>query len=166
MFEQIKQQRVFLEIIKNNDVLLGILLGFGKKNAQSYAEGEIKKMGFFPKESDKISTITLPEFRAHLNDPETLVLRDRYLKCRTKIKEVFLDQNILEQTLEFLIIQESAKNNTRSLADLATAAQHKREATANMSPESVADPITAHSQQLTHKHSMSLIQSPQVRKDE
>ena len=52
--------------------------------------------------SDKVSFIQLPSFRANLKDPETMQLREKYLKCRDKIQAIFLDQNVVDQVLKFL----------------------------------------------------------------
>jgi hypothetical protein len=102
LFERVKQEQALLKLLQNNDVLLGIILGFGKNNAQCFAEGDRKKLGFFPAASDKISSIQLPSFRANLNDPETMLLREKYLKCRDRIQAIFLDQNVIVDILPFL----------------------------------------------------------------
>lgn len=102
LFEQVKRERVFFGLLKHNEMLLGILLGFGKNNSRLYAQEKMKGLVFFPEEVDRIPQVELPVFRARLRDQETMKLRERYLKCRTKIKEVFLDQNLLDQTFKIL----------------------------------------------------------------
>lgn len=103
LLEQAKYQPLFSVLLKKNEALLGIILGFGRNNSFRFSqEKSMKELSLFPKEEDKIPSIDLPVFRADLEDPETKELRAKYLRCRQKIKTTFLDHNPLNETLKIL----------------------------------------------------------------
>jgi hypothetical protein len=103
LLEQTKDQPLFSVLLKKNEALLGMILGFGRNNSWKFSkEKSLKKLGLFPREEDKVPSIELPVFRADWGDPQTNELREKYLNCRQKIKTTFLDHNPLDQALGIL----------------------------------------------------------------
>jgi hypothetical protein len=102
LFEEARKHPFFLEVLGKHDGLLGILLGYGRKNALGYFENKMNHFGFFPRKEDADHLIRLPHFRANWSDPETLELRGKYLRCREKIKEKFLDHNVLDEVFKMI----------------------------------------------------------------
>lgn len=100
------------DILHHHDGLLGTLLGFGRNNSwlfyklytendetiesqlQSFTEGDI--LDFNP------LFMTLPGFRAVPNDPETVQLKESYLKQYKNIIHHYQKGNFLEITLKQL----------------------------------------------------------------
>jgi len=107
LFERAKQQPFFSGLLRKHEGLLGILLGYGKNNSRLFSEGKMDRLGFFPKQEDSLSPIALPPFRADWGDQETICLREKYLSCREKIRIIFLNQNLLDHTLKFLLSDET-----------------------------------------------------------
>jgi hypothetical protein len=102
LYEQAKQTPLFSVLLKGNEALLGIILGYGKTNSMLFSQRKMNDLGLFPKEADKIASICLPTFRANWDDPETIQLREKYLAGRKKIKTIFLDHNAFDQILKIL----------------------------------------------------------------
>lgn len=106
----------FIDNIDNNQMLWGILLGYGKHNAAQYNK---KNREYFNARalSDaplKYSTIKLDpfgeydysllmmgsiHFAADLNHPETIALEKKYKELRAKISAIYAQGNFLEITL-------------------------------------------------------------------
>lgn len=102
LLEKARDQPLFSALLNNNEFLLGMLLGFGKNNARLYSEKKMHSLGCFPLEEDDVGPIELPAFRANWDDPETTLLREKYLKCRRRIKQRFLDQDAYGEVLKIL----------------------------------------------------------------
>lgn len=102
LFEEAKRKPLFSKVLKRNEGLLGILLGFGKNNSWLFSNGKMDQLGYFPMQEDISSPVDLPAFRANWNDPETLLLRDKYIRSRKKIEEVFFGNEPLDQVFRFL----------------------------------------------------------------
>lgn len=102
LFEEAKRQPLFSKVLKRNEGLLGILLGFGKNNSWLFSDGKMDQLGYFPRKEDDSSPVDLPAFRANWSDPETLLLRDKYIRSRKKIEEIFFANEPLDQAFRFL----------------------------------------------------------------
>ena len=108
LLEEAKRWPLRSVLLKGNEALLGIILGFGKNNSWRFAKREnMKKFGLFPKKEDQTGKVRLPIFRADWEDPETHQLRDRYVKCREKIQTTFLDRDPLDEVINILFEQQS-----------------------------------------------------------
>lgn len=107
LLEEAKHQPLFSVLLKGDEALVGIILGFGKSNSRRYSQKKnMEEFGVFPREEDRVGSIGLPVFRADWKDPETVLLRDRYLKCRQKIQTTFLDRDPFEEVLKILFKEE------------------------------------------------------------
>ncbi len=112
-FEKVINDNLSLEIsfralpsqVLGHEELLGILLGYGKRNSQLYSERQLNQLAFFPKSEDVKPPIALPSFRADWTNHETALLRERYLDCREKIGTLFLHPRLLDQILKILLIE-------------------------------------------------------------
>lgn len=105
----------FLDSISNNEMLLGILLGYGKINASLYNKREWEGLN---DAGLRHSTIKLEPFGdyaysplvmqsihfvADLKHPETKALQRKYQKLREKISAIYSQGDFLEITLSQLI---------------------------------------------------------------
>jgi hypothetical protein len=112
------------EILRNNELLIGIVLGYGRANAMHYFQ-KSKKLTSFIEEQEQIlfskyiatqgiwgfasgrlfkdlSQISLPGFSVDPNDLETLALRKKYKTSRETLIAYFGKRNFLDATLELL----------------------------------------------------------------
>lgn len=115
-----KREKPWNEVIQNHDALMGILLGYGKRNAWLFHRKKHLPVSLqkstSPKEEplylrkrlapfaerDVLSLVKLPMFLADLSDPETQALKAKYTqqrKCLTKIsRENFVEAVLKELT--------------------------------------------------------------------
>lgn len=95
------------ETLNNSEELLGILLGFGKKNSWLYQreqEFEIEKQTQLIQDPVKTSFLFMKfiAFRVDPNDPETKELKKKYTKQRKEITKIYRENKFLETTLKRL----------------------------------------------------------------
>lgn len=108
LLQQIEKEGILKkETLNNNEELLGILLGFGKKNSWLYQREEkleIEKQTQLIKDPVKTRLLFMdfPAFRADLNDPETKELKKKYTKQRKTITKIYRQNKFLETTLQRL----------------------------------------------------------------
>lgn len=107
LFEEAKHRLLFSDLLQNHHGLLGILLGFGRNNAWDFSQKKTSWLGIFPKKEDEIEEVSLPVFRADWKNPETILLRESYLKNREKIRSTYANSNVLDRTLEILAQKKS-----------------------------------------------------------
>jgi hypothetical protein len=121
----IEKQSLWNTPMKDRDDLIGILLGYGKKNAELFHKrNEILRrstpsQGYasVEEELDDVNTslhafsdegrfslcfMPLPGFAANSKDPETILLKQKYKKLRRRITQHCAQGNILDITLEHL----------------------------------------------------------------
>lgn len=126
------KQSTLQALIKNNEALLGILLGYGQKNALMYErrnliEGNnelsrallknIKPNNHHRTLDDEIEflnrvlqEVDLPDllyinpviFTANLEDEETKNLQMKYREANKKVSQLYMNSNVLEVTLKLL----------------------------------------------------------------
>lgn len=108
--------------IKNDDELLGIILGYGKNNSEKFYLSRIKnnkeiKLHLFIDKTDYIKLVlkefglfrknihfmTLPCFMVDLNTDETKMLKKKYEKARQDIIFHYKNKDFLEGTFELLL---------------------------------------------------------------
>lgn len=134
LFEQVLNKRInpekflqnivnskisFWESINFNEMLLGILLGYGTHNAYHFNKRNLhffdrfypKKMAleskkinleFFGEERHPMMIVNPVQFAADLSHPETIKLDKKYRELRTKISSIYSNGNFLEKTLSQL----------------------------------------------------------------
>ena len=89
--------------IHYNDLLLGILLGYGKNNANLYAQKQRDKLSSFTKEIPIFSPKwCLPFFVCDQSTEETKLLKNRYIQARSYIRWTLIGHNNLEVCLALL----------------------------------------------------------------
>ena len=102
----------FLESINHNEMLLGILLGYGKHNAflfykRSKLSRKVRNIFFtdeiklksFDKECHPMMLVNPVQCMADLDHPETKALQKKYKNLRKKISEIYSQSDFLEITL-------------------------------------------------------------------
>ena len=94
----------FYDSIENHEMLLGILLGYGKHNALLLCQrGKIFKLDCLSSfaEYERGSLIRLGSFSFMVDDkhPETKYLKNNYASLRGKISAIYANGNFLEITL-------------------------------------------------------------------
>jgi hypothetical protein len=112
-------EKELLNKIFNHDALLGMLLGFGRRNAWNFYYREQirnqlkdkvcesidfqeldKKLKAFHEENlEKLECFYLPRFCADPSDPETKSLKKKYLSDQQKIRRIYRKNNKLVVTL-------------------------------------------------------------------
>jgi hypothetical protein len=105
-----KGEVTFQESIQNNELLLGILLGYGKHNAELYCRYEYcsnilsnKKRSYLHNQDDYSLVIERPVgFIADPNHSETITLAKRYHALRGFISAIYAKGDFLEITLRKL----------------------------------------------------------------
>ena len=102
LLEEAKEKPLFSVLLKENKALLGIILGFGKNNSRLFSKRKMKQLEIFPKKEDCIPSVALPVFRANWKDPETVLLREKYLACREKVQNIFLGRDGFDQIIQIL----------------------------------------------------------------
>jgi hypothetical protein len=133
LLTQIEQKRELRSIIKNSELLLGILLGYGAHNAALYAKRELLQLLYdqykyvlvknspiikeLDKQADAITDVLQPcdeyvynlspipatHFVADLQSKETLALKKKYQTLREKVSVIYAQGDALEITLSTLI---------------------------------------------------------------
>lgn len=116
---------VLEDILKGNEDLLGILLGFGKHNSQLYQKRQnldkirgqppfdfnkvkeiykIKLTSFLHESHDDplLQFIQLPYFVEDRNHPESIQVREKYITTQKKLCNIYSEGRFLEITLEAL----------------------------------------------------------------
>lgn len=107
--------------LKNQEVLLGILLGYGRKNAYLFCDETVHKdVNIWDPEIEKpiiescfkklntfrdpdISDMLFPRFAADKDSAETIALKQKYMDARQKILDYYKDKPFLETTLSILV---------------------------------------------------------------
>lgn len=122
--EEIEQGRSLLKSIHNNEMILGIMLGYGKNNAslfikrtrnsfEFYQDNEFyvgdaklqpihKKLNFFGDYGYSPLIVNSVHFVADLEHPETKDLEKKYRLLRGKISAIYAQGDLLEITLSQL----------------------------------------------------------------
>ncbi len=122
--EEIENDHSLLKSIDHNEMLLGIVLGYGKNNAslfvkrsknsfEFYQDDEFyvgdaelqpihKKLGFFGDYSYSPLIVSSVHFVADLEHPETKALEKKYRELRGKISAIYAQGDFLEITLSKL----------------------------------------------------------------
>ena len=104
----------FLASINNNEMLFGILLGYGKHNASLYEKSKLSRTAriLFPEkvklkcsdeETYHMMIVNPVQFMADLGHPETKALQKKYKNLRKRISDIYSQGDILEITLSQLI---------------------------------------------------------------
>lgn len=102
-----KDGPIFQDLL-NNDVRLGVLLGYGKRNAQLYAEGLTKKKNLLQPFSKGhpilylFSPVMPPFFACDPNSPETIELKNRYREEKNHISEIAKKENLFSLMVSLL----------------------------------------------------------------
>ncbi len=91
LLEQAEKEPLFSSLLQSHEGLLGIILGYGRHNAWLYHQGNMECLGYCPKQEDKNHPIQLPFFRADWEDPETSLLRVKYLKAREEVQKKYFN---------------------------------------------------------------------------
>lgn len=91
------------ESIQQNDVLWGLLLGYGKHNAVFFSQrGKILKMSCLITSGDNRPTfqrVRLPRFLIDPNHPYTDFLNKKYAKMRQKLSSIYSNGNFFTVSL-------------------------------------------------------------------
>ncbi len=118
-------KNILFDVLKEDELLWGILLGYGRHNAEIYARRESIKDGkaSFPihgysnleEELDAIDDllvgftheyfvdlIPLPMFMCDENHRETQLLKSRYKKVQKRIHEIYISPDFLDRVLQQL----------------------------------------------------------------
>jgi hypothetical protein len=119
LLNEIEQKKIsFSDSIKNNQMLGGILLGYGVHNSTLYNKrdrGYLNNIGLMnhskiilqPIEKNHYMPLIIGpvKFAADILHPETIALRKKYKKLRGKISSIYFQNNLLEVTLLKLMSQ-------------------------------------------------------------
>lgn len=112
----------FLESLQNNDMLLGMCLGYGEWNARLYHHrGKIFKNDCFkPFEYHKHYLCRIPSvhFIADNSHKETKRLKEKYDKLRGKVSAIYATGHFLETTLEKLTETKEHEFKRRKMKNL------------------------------------------------
>lgn len=115
---QLPSQPFLKQILKNQEALIGICLGYGRTNAWWYHNRDKSLMNpsvwekeyhntfphylmvsFCPWKKYQIEELALPGFVGEANAPETMLLKQRYVKARRGLIDYYTNKNFLEATL-------------------------------------------------------------------
>ena len=119
----LQSNNIIQDVLKNNDALLGILLGFGTHNAQLFSrmqqleeirnpeteeeysnlQSRLTSFSDHSKNEFNFLLLPLPGFRADRECPETKKLKSAYTKQHKKIIQIYRDRDFLEVTLEQIV---------------------------------------------------------------
>ncbi len=120
LFKDVDQVPFFLDTLKMDEGLIGILLGYGKENALLYHQNNLKGKSFIPlpriwndeeRKSTQylwkyctlqpldISDLLLPIFVGNPNSEESIDLKKKYLTAKNKIEKYYSGRNFLSATL-------------------------------------------------------------------
>lgn len=132
LLKEIEEKKSLTAVIQDDDLLFGILLGYGEHNAKLYQKREsmrklhkvyqnllMKKSGFLQRITENIDTLTnilqpvescfFPflsvgnvRFVADHNHDETIKLKKKYREWQNKISAFLSEKNILNITLDCL----------------------------------------------------------------
>ena len=132
LLEEMEKQSSFRKVIQNNDLLLGILLGFGEHNSSLYQQREdLEKLyklyqsmliadtpAFqdLENKAEKITNILMPfndscnsylivgspSFMVDATNQETRTLKSNYEKLQHEISKLYHSRNVLEITINQL----------------------------------------------------------------
>lgn len=112
----ISSDSIFKDALNQHDVLLGILLGYGKNNSIKFQQchrsiernAPFKNKYFhkasvldaFNNQSRDLIQIALPRFAADLNHPESKSLYQSYLSTQVQLTNIYRERKYLQRTLD------------------------------------------------------------------